>query len=195
MSLPNPYSPVACWVLYLYSMELGDPPLYMELNRACRQMDQDLLPLLGPYAKALELVCYLAEENKKKVDKIVHGFVIWKGLAGCYLLWRGVSMKQEWIQPYLDKVGEDVRPAGCNSYSRNLTVALEFAFKGQAQDKKPVLFLLLHRNWSGNGSVMMNGKAYSSYPSEGEMLLMEGIEVTVLGFDSEVVINNKHESL
>ena len=39
LSLPNPYSPVACWVLYLYSMELGNPPLYMELNRASREMD------------------------------------------------------------------------------------------------------------------------------------------------------------
>ena len=36
LDLWNPYSPVACWVLYLYSMELGSPPLYMELNRASR---------------------------------------------------------------------------------------------------------------------------------------------------------------
>ena len=41
---------------------------------------------------------------------------------------------------------------------------------------------------------MMNGEAYSSYPSEGEMLLMEGFPVTILGFDSEVEILNKHES-
>ena len=39
LSLSNPYSPVACWVLYLYSMELGSPPLYMELNRASRESD------------------------------------------------------------------------------------------------------------------------------------------------------------
>ena len=56
-------------------------------------------------------------------------------------------MKQEWIQPYVDKVGKDVRPAGSNSYSRNLTVALKFAFQDQAQDKKPVLFLLFHKNY------------------------------------------------
>ena len=37
LSLDNPYSPVSCWVLYLYSMELGSPPLYMELNRASRE--------------------------------------------------------------------------------------------------------------------------------------------------------------
>ena len=36
LSLRNPYSAVSCWVLYLYSMELGSPPLYIELNRANR---------------------------------------------------------------------------------------------------------------------------------------------------------------
>ena len=41
---------------------------------------------------------------------------------------------------------------------------------------------------------MINGEAYSSYPSEGEMLLLEGHEVTILGFDSEVEVLNKHES-
>ena len=37
LNLCNPYSPVCCWVLYLYSMELGSPPLYMVLNRAFRE--------------------------------------------------------------------------------------------------------------------------------------------------------------
>ena len=41
---------------------------------------------------------------------------------------------------------------------------------------------------------MMNGEAYSSYPSEGEMLLVDGVRVTILGFDSEVEVLNKHES-
>ena len=91
-------------------------------------------------------------------------------------------------------MGKEVRPAGNNSYSRNLTVALKFAFKDQAQDKKPVLFLLLHPNYVGEGSVMLNGEAYSSYPDEGEMLLQEGKAVWILGFDSEVVVLNKHET-
>ena len=103
-------------------------------------------------------------------------------------------MKQDWIGDYLKNVGKEVHPGGSNSYSRNLTVALNFAFKDQAQDKKPVLFLLLHRNYYGTGSVMMNGEAYSSYPSEGEMLLGEGMPVRILGFDSEVEVLNKHES-
>ena len=40
---------------------------------------------------------------------------------------------------------------------------------------------------------MMNGEAYSSYPEEGEMLLMEGGTITILGFDSEAVVLNKHK--
>ena len=65
LHLFNPYSPVVCWVLYLYSMELGSPPLYMELNRASREMDLTNLSQLGPFAIALYLVCMGAEENKK----------------------------------------------------------------------------------------------------------------------------------
>ena len=144
LDLSNPYSGVTCWVLYLYSMELGSPPLYMELNRACRQMDLTKLPQLGPFAYALSCVCRWGDSKKKKADKILHGSTIWKGLTGCFLLWRGASMKQVWIQPYLDNVGKVVHPAGSNSYSRNLTVALGYSFKDQAQDKIPVLFLLLH---------------------------------------------------
>ena len=41
---------------------------------------------------------------------------------------------------------------------------------------------------------MFNGEAYSSYPSEGEMLFEEGCCVKILGIDSEVEILNKHES-
>ena len=41
---------------------------------------------------------------------------------------------------------------------------------------------------------MMNGEAYSSYPSEGEMLHKEDQKVRILGFESEVVVLNKHEN-
>ena len=74
-------------------------------------------------------------------------------------------------------------------------MALEYSFKDQSKDKKPVLFILLKGNQHGIGSVMMNGKAYSSYPSEGEMLLMEGMEVKILGLEERVKLNNKHENL
>ena len=40
----------------------------------------------------------------------------------------------------------------------------------------------------------MNSEVYSSYPSEGEILLMEGINVWVLGH-TIVEIKNKHPSM
>ena len=77
-------------------MELGSPPLYMELNRACREEDHTLLPLLGPFAHALAVACDLAEMKKKKEDKILAGkdmVGVNYNLAGCFLLWRGSAMK------------------------------------------------------------------------------------------------------
>ena len=35
----NSYSIVTLILLYMYSMEFGDPPLYAEVNRVCRDMD------------------------------------------------------------------------------------------------------------------------------------------------------------
>ena len=61
LDILNPYSAVSCWVLYLYSMELGSPPLYLELNRAAREMNTTKLPHLGPFARALGWVCWKAE--------------------------------------------------------------------------------------------------------------------------------------
>ena len=104
-------------------------------------------------------------------------------------------MKHEWIEPYVMAVAEKVSPPGNLSFSRSLSVALSFAFNDQAQDKIPVLFVLLKQNYWGYGCVMMNGEAYTCYPSEGEMLLMEGFPIRILGFENNVVINNKHESL
>ena len=39
LDLGNPYSKITCLVLYLYSMELGQPPLYAELTRVSRDLD------------------------------------------------------------------------------------------------------------------------------------------------------------
>ena len=49
LGLCNPYSKVTCLILYLYSMELGMPQLYSEVNRVSRDMDLNYLKELGPY--------------------------------------------------------------------------------------------------------------------------------------------------
>ena len=39
LGLCNPYSRATCFILYLYSMEFGEPSLAADLNRAARTMD------------------------------------------------------------------------------------------------------------------------------------------------------------
>lgn len=43
LGLTNPYSFITCFILYLYSLEFGDPPLYAEMNRVVWTMDKDYL--------------------------------------------------------------------------------------------------------------------------------------------------------
>ena len=37
--ISNPYGKLTCLILYLYSMQIGEPPLYAELNKVCRNQD------------------------------------------------------------------------------------------------------------------------------------------------------------
>ena len=39
LGLRNPISRITCLVLYLYSIEMGNPPLYAEINRLTTNMD------------------------------------------------------------------------------------------------------------------------------------------------------------
>ena len=39
LNFKDPYSKIVCMILYLYSMELGTPPLYAEANRCARDLD------------------------------------------------------------------------------------------------------------------------------------------------------------
>lgn len=93
----NPYSKISCLVLYLYSMEIGTPQLYAEVNRVARDMDLTYLKELGPYLKALFEVTYFAEMRRKDGDKVPHGTdlsdVSWN-MAGSFLLFRGAPMKE-----------------------------------------------------------------------------------------------------
>ena len=73
LGLANPYSKVTCFILYLYSMELGSPPLYAELNRVARDMDLTQLRNLGPILRALTLITLFAESHRDASDKIMPG--------------------------------------------------------------------------------------------------------------------------
>ena len=71
--LEDPYSSATCVILYLYSMELGSPPLYAELNRVARDMDTTQLEYLGPIQRAVFMITLYAEEGRTAEDKIKTG--------------------------------------------------------------------------------------------------------------------------
>lgn len=61
LNLHNPHGKMTCLILNLYTMELGMPPLYAEVNRVCRNMDLTQLTNLGPFIRALNQVTDDAE--------------------------------------------------------------------------------------------------------------------------------------
>ena len=63
--LCNPYSKATCIVLYLYSMELGTPVLYADVNRVTRNMDFTYIKELGPFVRALNIISLRSESFKK----------------------------------------------------------------------------------------------------------------------------------
>lgn len=62
LGLCNPYSKAACLMMHLYSMEIGNPQLFAELNRVSRDLDITYLEALGPFSHALWLVTWKAEK-------------------------------------------------------------------------------------------------------------------------------------
>lgn len=97
LDLTNPYSTITCFILYMYSLEFGSPPLYAELNRVVRTMDLTQIENLGPLARALNVITGCAENKKSVDDKILTGEQIFnkkkgvfKNMAGVFFLWRGL---------------------------------------------------------------------------------------------------------
>lgn len=108
LNLFNPYSKITGFILYMYSLEFGDPPLYSVLNSLSRERrfndcserfgeeTNKTLQYLGPFAKALLEITHGAEANRNIEDKIMSGNSYQTGInmniAGVFLLWRGVQM-------------------------------------------------------------------------------------------------------
>ena len=93
--------------MYLYSMELGSPQLYADANRAARDMELTYLSELGPYLKALAQITRRSENFKNQVDKVTSGKElggIVRNISGSFMLFRGATMKNEWIYPYIQHI-------------------------------------------------------------------------------------------
>lgn len=109
-------------------MEFGSPPLYEVANRVARELDTTHMETLGPFIMALSHVSATAEMGKPLRDKYVSGNIfggVNRNLAGALLLWRGASMKEEWLVPYYDRLGKNkIGLPGNTSCSRDIKVAL-----------------------------------------------------------------------
>lgn len=73
MGVLNPYSKISSFLLYLYTMELGDPPIYAELTRVSRDLDFEYRDVLGPLSKALFDITWQGESFKQPADTIKTG--------------------------------------------------------------------------------------------------------------------------
>ena len=92
-NLYNPYGHVTCLVLYLYSMELGIPPLYAEINRISRKTyKQSTVLTLGPFVKAFCEVIKCAQRYKDPMDRLPTGAELggtYDNLAGITVMYSG----------------------------------------------------------------------------------------------------------
>ena len=99
-------------------------------------------------------------------------------------------MKADWLYAWQKSVGKYVNMPGNASCSQNLKIALDFAITNLKQDNISVLFVISCQNYNSPSGIRMNNKAYSSFPSESEILLMEGCLINILAVEEEVLISN-----
>lgn len=92
-------------------------------------------------------------------------------------------------------IGKSVKFKSVTSLSRSIKVALSFAFKRREVGWYPVIFVVSCSNYLGILGMAMNNEAYTAYPYEGEILLMDGATVNVWDVETSIVINNKDPSM
>lgn len=216
LCIQNPYSKIACFTLMLYSMEFGSPPLYAEVNRVCRDMDMTYHKMLGPYIRVLYSITTIVETNREDSDKIKAGQDIQnikdnkrdQHIGGVFLIFRGASMKPEWLAPYEENLAPEknftsgtyegwpifVYLPAYNSCTQDMSVALEFATMNAGPDRICVIFVISCANYVTPDCVRMNNEAYTAYPNEGEVLLTDGCVMRVLAIQRDVKIDNPYPS-
>ena len=100
------------------------------------------------------------------------------------------------IKDWIDQIqtGYHISIPGYSSTSKSLKVALQFATGDIKEGNKAVLFVFAIRNAESINGMQMTNSGYSAYPSEQEILLMEGFSCYVLGVEEDVLIVNDHPS-
>lgn len=193
----NPYSKVTCLILYLYSMEIGVPPLYAEINRISRQMELESLKLLGPFVKALGEITMRGEGFKEVEDRAAIGSVSGMSehnMSQTFLLYKGGQMAETWIEEWEQFENEPVRMPGFSTCTKSLQIALDHAFTDINRMLVPTLFVISCKNCHGFWGFNMNNEFYSAYPGEKETLLSEGFPVYILKVEHDIPIMNLNNS-
>lgn len=118
--------------------------------------------------------------------------------GGSFLVWRGVAMKRKYIKEWEQqlKMGKKARLQSPTSCSRRLTVAVNFVVDNMKKKKDeivcPVLFVFASQNYKPPYGIYINNTAYTPFPMEDELLLMEGTMIRVLDVQKRVKIKNNH---
>ena len=73
LNFKDPHSRISNFLVYLYTIEFGSPPLYTEANRCAREMDLSLLDELGPFCHGLYFVTMWAEKGKSAGERLAYG--------------------------------------------------------------------------------------------------------------------------
>ena len=132
-------------------MEIGDPKLFAEANRVAREMDRTQMEELGPFLRALSAVTFNAELQKPNSDKIIPGYYLGGNdfnMAGSFPLWRGATMRYEWLKPYEAKIGQVIKLSQSFSCSLNPLEGLKFANRPDDDKLKvPTLFIISVQNF------------------------------------------------
>ena len=90
-------------IAYVWSMELGKPPVYQTATQAQRNNDPNFYQTLGPFAVALNVI--LKESEKSRLDKIkplkeIPNYQNLNYFAQSFLAFRGAPLERDWILPF-----------------------------------------------------------------------------------------------
>ena len=109
-------------------------------------------------------------------------------MFGSFLLFRGLSMPEKYLEPFKNQVGKSqFHLRGNTSCSKSMPQALKFARPDKQKNEFiSVLFVIGCQNYERINGFVMNNEAYSAYPSEEEILLCDGCDMFALSVDSNV---------
>lgn len=165
-------------ILWIYSIE---PPIYGDLNKACRKMDPEMMEDLGPYAIALYRILFACEPRRDdRMPSTSAHRRYEEHFFKTFLVYRGVAMKQEWLDAWTTNIGkkgltyetktgddpvktvhDETRPrnvfmSGNTSTSQCFSVALNFANPGEDKSLIPVIFIFCIHNYLAYGGFRLN---------------------------------------